>query len=211
MKDVNFNIDRHKCTHPELGDVEWQLFYEHFLVFPWDELPQEAIGFELGCGTGLWCHLLGQNEHKVIGMDHEEDNLTQARKLSEGLPIEYRRSDFFELGGLDDDSMDFGVALESLHLSSDLPRTLTTCVNKLKPGAPLLIYLLYQPETPWGRLKARGQDMKHRLRHREAMDRRYSKSGVSDLLKDAGLERICFSPVGSFWSAVGYRKSSNPA
>lgn len=208
MKDINFEIDRKKCRHPELGETEWQLFYEHFLVFPFEELPATATGFELGCGTGLWCHLMSQRCEKIYGLDDDSSALDQARSLSDELEIEYRESDFFEIGKIEDDSMDFGLALENLHLSPDLPRTLSACMQKLKPGAPLLIYLLYRPETPWGRLRARGTDLRHRLKQGQSMDRRYSKTEVSALLHEAGLERIRFSPIGSFWTAVGHRKAS---
>ena len=207
MKAQYFDIDRAKCTHPELEDEEWQLFYEHFLVFPWSALPEEAIGFELGCGTGLWAHLLSQRSKTVIGLDHRAEELEKAKAVSVGLKIEFRKSDFFDIGNIEDGSMDYGVALESLHLSSDIPKTLGACVRKLKPGAPLLIYLLYLPETPLGRVKARAADLRYRAKHGVAMDKRYAKRDVNKLLSDAGLENLQYSPVGSYWTAVGHRKT----
>ena len=93
---------------------------------------------------------MSQRSKKVIGLDHRSEELDKAREVSSGLNVEFRHSDFFSIGEIDDDSMDYGVALESLHLSTDIPKTLDACVRKLKPGAPLLIYLLYLPETPLG-------------------------------------------------------------
>jgi SAM-dependent methyltransferase len=207
MKQEYFDIARSKCTHPELKDEEWRLFYEHFLVFPWSELGPDPVGFELGCGTGLWAQLLAQQAQKVIGLDHRDEEIQKAKSLAGELNLDFRSSDFFDLGGIRDDSMDFGVALETLHLSPDLPRTLSCCTRKLKLGAPLLIYLLYLPETPWGRIKARSSDLKYRAKHRHSMDRRYAKLEVIELMKNAGLERVQFSPVGSYWTAVGFRRS----
>ena len=206
MKSEHFEISRSRCTHPELEDQEWELFYEHFLVFPWSALPENPIGFELGCGTGLWAHLLSQRT-RVIGLDHRPEELEKARRLSQDLDIEYRASDFFEIGGIEDASMDYGVALESLHLSEDIPKTIRQCANKLKPGAPLLIYLLYQPETPLGRMKARASDMKYKLKNKVAMDHRYAKKEVIEMMQKADLESIQFSPVGSYWTAVGHKKT----
>lgn len=31
-----------------------RLFHHHFAVFPWDRLPDEAVGADLGCGSGRW-------------------------------------------------------------------------------------------------------------------------------------------------------------
>ena len=207
MKAQYFDIDRAKCTHPELEDEEWLLFYEHFLVFPWSALPENPVGFELGCGTGLWTHLLSQRSKKVIGLDHRSEELDKAREVSSGLNVEFRHSDFFSIGEIDDDSMDYGVALESLHLSTDIPKTLDACVRKLKPGAPLLIYLLYLPETPLGRMKAKAADLRYRAKNGVAMDKRYAKKSVNKLMSDAGLEGLQYSPVGSYWTAVGHRRN----
>lgn len=30
------------------------LFSQYFSLFPWDKLPPDACGFDLGCGSGRW-------------------------------------------------------------------------------------------------------------------------------------------------------------
>ena len=29
-------------------------FDQYFSIFPWDVLPKDAVGFDMGCGTGKW-------------------------------------------------------------------------------------------------------------------------------------------------------------
>ena len=207
MSDAYFNIRRSECKHPELQDLEWDIFYEHFVVFPWDGLPSDAKGFELGCGTGLWTQLIAQRVGHIVGLDHRAEELDQARSYCDLTNVNFIESDFFDLKPIEAASMDFGVALETLHCSSDVERTVQSCAKKLKPGAPLLIYLLFEPETPLGRLRAKASDIRYRLERGQKMDRRYKKTEVRKFMRNAGLETIQFSPVGSYWTAVGYKAS----
>ena len=35
-----------------------RIFDSYFQVFPWDSLEPDAVGFDLGCGTGRWAKLV---------------------------------------------------------------------------------------------------------------------------------------------------------
>ena len=35
-----------------------KIFDEYFAVFPWDRLPADATGFDMGCGSGRWARLM---------------------------------------------------------------------------------------------------------------------------------------------------------
>ena len=37
-----------------------RLFDGYFAVFPWVQLPGNAVGFDLGCGSGRWAKLVAQ-------------------------------------------------------------------------------------------------------------------------------------------------------
>lgn len=43
-------FDQTSLSAGELDD----LFVRYFQVFPWDVLPAQAVGFDLGCGNGRW-------------------------------------------------------------------------------------------------------------------------------------------------------------
>src|SRR5262249_57459215 len=65
---------------------------------------------------------------------------------------------------LPDNSMDFGYSLGVLHHLPDPAAGLAACVNKLKRGAPMLVYIYYAFENrpAWFRLLWRASDL---LRH----------------------------------------------
>ena len=33
-------------------------FEQGFNIFPWDVLPKDAVGFDMGCGTGRWAQFV---------------------------------------------------------------------------------------------------------------------------------------------------------
>jgi hypothetical protein len=35
-------------------DEARKVFDEYFHVFPWVDLPADAVGFDMGCGSGRW-------------------------------------------------------------------------------------------------------------------------------------------------------------
>ena len=59
--------------------------------------------------------------------------------------MEFHLQDLCELG-LSDESCDFGYSLGVLHHIPDTELATASCVQKLKPGAPFLVYLYYDLE-----------------------------------------------------------------
>src|SRR5215216_6692203 len=43
-------FDQSALSQTELMAV----FEQYFAIFPWEALPQDAVGFDLGCGSGRW-------------------------------------------------------------------------------------------------------------------------------------------------------------
>jgi SAM-dependent methyltransferase len=79
-------------------------------------------------------------------IDASKAALDVARKTLAGQTnVEFRHEDLSSLG-LTDGSCDFGYCLGVLHHIPDTENALATCVAKLKPGAPLLVYLYYDLE-----------------------------------------------------------------
>jgi hypothetical protein len=46
-----------------------QLFEGYFSVFPWGKLPMNAVGFDLGCGSGRWAKLVAPRVGKLHCID----------------------------------------------------------------------------------------------------------------------------------------------
>lgn len=68
-------------------------------------LPADMRGMtvlDIGCNAGFYSQRLTRRGAKVLGVDHDERYLEQARFAAEvaGLPIEFRRMDVYELDSL---------------------------------------------------------------------------------------------------------------
>ena len=65
----------------ELSETELlNLFEQYFAIFPWDSLPANAIGFDLGCGSGRWAKLAAKKVGKLHCIDASIEALKVARK-----------------------------------------------------------------------------------------------------------------------------------
>ena len=54
----SFGDEWSRFDQSELDDAEARrIFSEYFAVFPWDTLPPDASGFDMGCGSGRWARL----------------------------------------------------------------------------------------------------------------------------------------------------------
>ena len=64
-----------------LGDAEHAfLFDTYFHIFPWDSLPEEAEGFDMGCGSGRWAMMVAPRVAKLACVDPSPEALSVARK-----------------------------------------------------------------------------------------------------------------------------------
>jgi ubiquinone/menaquinone biosynthesis C-methylase UbiE len=128
------------------GDEYERLFQGYFDIFPWDDLPVDAEGFDLGCGSGRWAAKVAPKVGTLHCID-PSSALTVAKRNLASIPnCVFHQADVESIP-LDDSSMDFGYSLGVLHHIPDTGRAMTRCVEKLKPGAPFLVYLYYSFEN----------------------------------------------------------------
>jgi ubiquinone/menaquinone biosynthesis C-methylase UbiE len=117
-------------------------FEAYFDVFPWDDLPDDAKGFDLGCGSGRWAVHVAPRVHTLHCID-PSDAIAVARKNLSGQPnVVFHRRAASQLP-FESESMDFGYCLGVLHHVADTEGALRAAVRTLKPGAPFLVYLYY--------------------------------------------------------------------
>ena len=118
-------------------------FDGYFKIFPWERLGNNVQGFDLGCGSGRWAQLVAPKVKKLYCIDPSEKALDVAKfNLKNFKNIEFINASV-EYIPLQDNSMDFGYSLGVLHHISDTQKGIQACVEKLKVGAPLLLYLYY--------------------------------------------------------------------
>jgi len=143
-------------------------FEEYFNVFPWDLLPPNPEGFDMGCGTGRWSQFVAP----LVGRLHCIDPAPKALVVARSNLSRYANVDY-HLGSVDDqclpaESQDFGFSLGVLHHVPDTQAGIRDCVRMLKPGAPLLLYLYYAFDNRpfWFRLIWRISDIVRRIVYR---------------------------------------------
>ncbi len=186
------NLDR--ATADDFGR-EWQrfdqrgvssaelqrMFAEYFAIFPWDSLPRDAMGFDAGCGSGRWAALVARRVGWVHCIDASTDALAVAQQSLAGLANVSFHAAPLEAMPLPDNSMDFGYSLGVLHHLPNPAAGLTACVQKLKSGAPMLLYIYYAFDNrpAWFRLVWRVSDVLRQVLSRAPFR---LKSVVAELL-----------------------------
>ena len=118
------------------------IFDEYFAVFPWAALPNDASGFDMGCGSGRWARLMAPKVGHLHCIDPSSALEIAKRSLSGHDNVSFHAASVDE-GALPANSQDFGYSLGVLHHIPDTGAALRSCVAMLKPGAPFLVYLYY--------------------------------------------------------------------
>lgn len=119
------------------------MFGSYFAIFPWDRLPPEAVGADIGCGSGRWAVLVAPRVGHLHAIDPAADALAVAqRNLAGHANVSFHHASVSALP-LADASLDFAYALGVLHHVPDTAGAIRDIAAKLKPGAPFLVYLYY--------------------------------------------------------------------
>jgi SAM-dependent methyltransferase len=163
-------------TQEELND----LFSRYFSVFPWASLPRGAVGFDLGCGSGRWAKCIAPRVGRLHCVDASPAALDVARRNLAGTDnCEFHLASVESIP-LPSSSMDFGYSLGVLHHVPDTAAGLRSCVEKLKPGAPFLVYLYYSLDNrpAWYRLLWAASDFLRRIISTAPSSVRYALSQI---------------------------------
>jgi ubiquinone/menaquinone biosynthesis C-methylase UbiE len=140
---AGFGDEWDRFDQSELSEKEHlELFEKYFNIFPWQNLPLNAQGFDMGCGSGRWAKLVASRVGKLHCIDPSSAIQVAKRNLAA------QKNCLFYKAGVGDQvlpeaSMDFGYSLGVLHHVPDTAEGIRDCVRMLKPGAPFLLYLYY--------------------------------------------------------------------
>ena len=119
------------------------IFGSYFRIFPWNELPPDAIGLDVGCGSGRWAVMVAPRVGHLHLLDASEAALAVAkRNLAKAGNVTFHLASVGDIP-LENGSLDFAFSLGVLHHVPDTAAAVRAVVAKLKPGAPFLIYLYY--------------------------------------------------------------------
>lgn len=139
----SFGDEWSRFDQSELPTAEAQrIFDEYFTIFPWDKLPKDSTGFDMGCGSGRWAKLMAPRVGQLHCIDPSSALEVAKLTLSSAANVSFHRASVDE-SPLPPNSQDFGYSLGVLHHVPDTAGAIRSCVAMLKPGAPLQLYLYY--------------------------------------------------------------------
>lgn len=120
-----------------------EIFESYFKIFPFDRLPEDSVGFDMGCGTGRWARGIVPKVGKLYCIDPSEDALNVAKdKLAHFNNVEFLNYGVNDVS-LEKNSVDFGYSLGVLHHIPNTLEGIKKCVNFIKPNGYFLVYLYY--------------------------------------------------------------------
>jgi ubiquinone/menaquinone biosynthesis C-methylase UbiE len=119
------------------------IFDGYFSIFPWQALPPNANGADIGCGSGRWATLVAPRVGTLHAIDASPDALAIARTNLAGADnVRFHQASVSALPFADGE-LDFAYSLGVLHHVPNTAGAIRDVAAKLKPGAPFLIYLYY--------------------------------------------------------------------
>lgn len=123
-----------------------KIFDQYFSIFPWDCVNSDAIGFDLGCGSGRWAKIMAKRVGHLHCIDPSNAIEVAKKSLANYSNITYLKESVDDCS-LVKNSQDFGYSLGVLHHVPDTAAAIKECAAMLKPGAPFLMYLYYALEN----------------------------------------------------------------
>ena len=163
MKDVLNNLDEtvaagfgHEWSTFQQDDGSFSaadreaLFQAYFQIFPWESLPADPVGADVGCGSGRWSVLVAPRVGHLHLLDASAEALAVARRnLSRAPNTTFHLASVGDMP-LPDGSLDFAFSLGVLHHVPDTAAAIRAIASKLRKGAPFLVYLYYALDNrPW--------------------------------------------------------------
>lgn len=143
----DFGDEWTKFSYESLDDAKLkESFDQYFDIFPWHLLSKDAVGFDMGCGTGRWAKFVAPRVKTLNCIEPSNAIRVAQRNLSMHKNVEFF-SETTESCTLKPSSQDFGYSLGVLHHIPDTENALRDCTKLLKEGAPLLLYLYYNFEN----------------------------------------------------------------
>jgi SAM-dependent methyltransferase len=126
------------------------IFQSYFYIFPWNELPPDPVGIDVGCGSGRWSVMVAPRVGHLHLLDASSDALAVAKQNLAGLGnVSFHLASVGDIP-VDDNSLDFAFSLGVLHHVPDTMAAIRAIATKLKSGAPFLVYLYYALDNrPW--------------------------------------------------------------
>ena len=119
-----------------------RVFNDYFAIFPWQNLPADVEGFDMGCGSGRWARFVAPRVGRLHCIDPSSALAVARQALADQPNVQFHQASV-AASGLPPNSQAFGYSLGVLHHVPNTAAAIRSCTELLKPGAPLLLYLYY--------------------------------------------------------------------
>lgn len=139
-----FGDEWSRFPQDQLGaNVREKIFSDYFFLFDWAALPSDAVGADIGCGSGRWAQVVAPRVGHLFLIDASLAALEVAKSNLREIPnVSFLNASVGALP-IADASLDFAYSLGVLHHVPDTAAAVAAVASKLKKGAPFLVYLYY--------------------------------------------------------------------
>ena len=169
-------------------------FSDYFKLFPWQGKITNGVGADIGCGTGRWAKFVAEKTNFLICVDASSKAIRVAKKN-----LCHKNNCYVIQGRIDalpilNNSLDFAYSLGVLHHLPNTEEALKECINKLKPGAPFLIYLYYAFDSRpyWYLMIWKCTDILRRIISKSPFKIKYFLSNIISIIIYFPLARFSF-------------------
>lgn len=140
-----FGDEWSRFTQDNLSNTDRELMYgDYFNVFPWHEISKDAIGADVGCGSGRWAFMVAPKVGHLHLVDASPDALNVAKKnMGQFNNCSFHNSSLDQMP-FSDESLDFAYSLGVLHHVPDTAKAITSVSKKIKTGGKFLAYIYYK-------------------------------------------------------------------
>lgn len=164
----SFGDEWKRFDQDRMNDEEGErIFQSYFSIFPWEKIESGSTGFDMGCGTGRWAKFVLPRVNHLTCIDPSSAINIAKTKLSNFDNVSFLQESV-DSTSLQPSSQDFGYSLGVLHHVPNTSDAIKSCVELLKPDAPLLLYLYYSFDNRpfWFRLIWKASDLLRKIIYR---------------------------------------------
>jgi len=120
------------------------IFEAYFRIVPAGVLHAGARVADFGVGSGRWAISVAPRVASLICVDASAEALAVAQRNLASFPNCIFHNSSLDEVAIEEASLDFAYSLGVLHHIPDTAAAMESCVRRLKPGAPFLVYLYYR-------------------------------------------------------------------
>lgn len=144
-------FEKHVDERDEDNKIVFDRFFHHF---PWDRLPVNAQGFDMGCGRGRFLKFTAPRVGHMDAVDVSDIAIAQAKKRNQSLTnVDYHVASVGD-APLRAGHYDFGYSFGVLMCVPDTQGAIQSCADLLKPGGHFCLYMYYALENRPGWYRA---------------------------------------------------------